>query len=79
MTSGGDLRLKSQQPRPRWAGQYQTVKTKTEKRNQARKNAEAVKAARKTARQTKSKLAADTASTRKGKSIVPQSKSRAKK
>jgi len=49
------------------------VKTKAEKRNQARKMAESVKASKKAARLAKGSPMTNAAS-RKGKSMVPQSK-----
>lgn len=53
------------------------MKTKVEKRNQARKQAEAIKAARKSVRQGKGQQD-NNSSVKKGKSMVPQSKSRSK-
>lgn len=49
------------------------MKTKSEKRNEARKNAEAVKASRKAARMSKGSLAPQPGRS-KGKSLVPQVK-----
>ena len=61
------------------ANHNQTVKTKTEKRNDARKQAEAQKAARKAMRQAKGNLIMGGGAAKKGKSIVPQSKTRKQK
>jgi len=68
-----------QQSRPCWAGKSKQVKTKVQKRNEARKNAEAVKAARKATRQGKTALMNASTGSKKGKSSIPQSKTRAKK
>ncbi|MTB49463.1 hypothetical protein [Lewinella sp. W8] len=54
------------------------MKTKVEKRNQARKQAEAIKAARKSVRQAKGQQDNNSSAKKKGKSMVPQSKSRSK-
>jgi hypothetical protein len=54
------------------------MKTKAEKRNQARKQAESIKAARKSARQVKGHQDLSFSGKKKGKSMVPQSKSRSK-
>jgi hypothetical protein len=67
-----------QQSRPRWADGLTTMKTKAEKRNQARKQAESIKAARKSARQAKGHQDLSFSGKKKGKSMVPQSKSRSK-
>ena len=50
------------------------MKTKSEKRNEARKNAEALKAKRKANREAKSSTMASNTLGRKGKSAIPQSK-----
>lgn len=50
------------------------MKTKVQKRNEARKQAELVKAKRKAARNTNSTTMDSTNLKRKGKSIVPQAK-----
>ena len=55
------------------------MKTKEQKRNEARKTAEATKAARKAQRQQKTGLSMGSQRGPKGKSLVPQSKTGAKK